>query len=361
MELMMQLAIIMIGKQFLNAIVENVWPLLLKYINSMKLRTGKNRDRSLRSNQQRYIRDLKLVEFGSRGLFPEYLEMVLQYGFVTIFVAAFPLAPLFALINNIFEMRLDAKKLLAYHRRPVFARVRNIGIWYRILDSISKLAVITNGFIIAFTSDFVPRLVYAYYYSPVRGSLDGYINFTLSNFNTSEYEPGKEPINPSPEFRSVTSCRYQDYRHGPEEQFPYERTTVFWNVMAARLIFVVLFENAVAVVMILVRWLIPDVSAELNDQIRREAYITNEIIIKQEAMRASQAASARPYINSDSAWNRLLANNLSGSQLDLFIHSENETRARNRSKKRNRTQDLIENEATHNNNNDDDKGEETVV
>lgn len=38
--------------------------------------------------------------------------------------------------------------------------------------------------------------------------------------------------------------------------------------------------------MILVRWAIPDMSAELRDKIRREAYITNEIIIKQEALRA---------------------------------------------------------------------------
>mgnify|MGYP004580596919 CR=1 FL=1 len=69
---------------------------------------------------------------------------VLQYGFVTIFVAAFPLAPFFALLNNIFEMRLDAKKLLVMYRRPVGQRVIDIGIWYRILDSISKLSVITN-------------------------------------------------------------------------------------------------------------------------------------------------------------------------------------------------------------------------
>lgn len=38
--------------------------------------------------------------------------------------------------------------------------------------------------------------------------------------------------------------------------------------------------------MILVRWGIPDMSTKLRDQIRREAYITNEIIIKQEARRA---------------------------------------------------------------------------
>lgn len=38
--------------------------------------------------------------------------------------------------------------------------------------------------------------------------------------------------------------------------------------------------------MILVRWCIPDMSVELRDQIRREVYITNEIIIDQEAQRA---------------------------------------------------------------------------
>jgi anoctamin-1 len=85
---------------------------------------------------------------------------VLQYGFVTIFVAAFPLAPFFALLNNILEMRLDAQKLLQFYRRPVTQRVRDIGVWYRILDSIGKLSVITNAFIIAFTTDFIPRLVW---------------------------------------------------------------------------------------------------------------------------------------------------------------------------------------------------------
>ena len=44
--------------------------------------------------------------WGQLALFDEYLEMVIQYGFVTLFVAAFPLAPLFALINNIFEVRI---------------------------------------------------------------------------------------------------------------------------------------------------------------------------------------------------------------------------------------------------------------
>lgn len=133
--------------------------------------------------------------------------------------------------------------------------------------------------------------------------------------------------------------------------------------MAARLIFVVIFENAVAIVMILVRWLIPDISSDLRDQIRREAYITNEIIIKQEALRATQASTRRSHISSQNAWNKLLANNLSGSQLDLFIHSESETQARRRSEKRSASKDLLESESATNNNDDveEAKGGETKV
>jgi hypothetical protein len=52
---------------------------------------------------------------------------VIQYGFVTIFVAAFPLAPLFALINNIIEIRLDAYKFVTQWKRPMAARAQDIG------------------------------------------------------------------------------------------------------------------------------------------------------------------------------------------------------------------------------------------
>ena len=52
---------------------------------------------------------------------------MIQYGFVTIFVAAFPLAPLFALINNIIEIRLDAYKFVTQWKRPMAARAQDIG------------------------------------------------------------------------------------------------------------------------------------------------------------------------------------------------------------------------------------------
>ena len=69
---------------------------------------------------------------------------VLQFGFVTIFVAAFPLAPVFALFNNWIEIRLDAHKLLCETRRTVAERAQNIGIWYEILNAMVQIAIITN-------------------------------------------------------------------------------------------------------------------------------------------------------------------------------------------------------------------------
>ena len=76
---------------------------------------------------------------------------VLQFGFITIFVAAFPLAPLFALLNNWMEIRLDAHKFVCETRRPVAERAQDIGVWFTILDALAQLAVISNVSIILST------------------------------------------------------------------------------------------------------------------------------------------------------------------------------------------------------------------
>ena len=78
----------------------------------------------------------------------KYYFAVLQYGFVTLFVAAFPLAPLFALLNNIGEIRLDAYKMVKEARRPLAERVEDIGAWYGILKGVTYAAVVSNVSII---------------------------------------------------------------------------------------------------------------------------------------------------------------------------------------------------------------------
>lgn len=340
MELCIQLAIIMVGKQAMNTLLEMAYPFFYKWLNTLKVKTGFEPGSPATSRSKQWMKDFKLVEWGPRGLFPEYLEMVLQYGFVTIFVAAFPLAPFFALLNNVLEMRLDAKKLLTFYRRPVSQRVRDIGVWYRILDSIGKLSVITNGCIIAFTSNFIPRLVFTYVVSE-DSSLNGFLNHSLSYFNVSELEKGAAPV--KTEFDNITICRYPEYREPPWSENKYAKTAMFWHVLAARLAFIVIFENVVVFVMILVRWCIPDMSSCLRDQIRRETYITNEIIISQETYQARQKCRSRSPDGesavseghdpeADVHYRRALHAAPTGADLDLVVmaraHEEQERRLR---------------------------------
>lgn len=115
-------------------------------------------------------------------IFKQIIYLVLQYGFVTLFVAAFPLAPLFALLNNIAEIRLDAFKMVTQARRPLSERVVDIGAWYGILRIITYTAVVSNAFVIAYTSDYIPRMVYKYVYSNT-STLAGYIDHSLSGNN----------------------------------------------------------------------------------------------------------------------------------------------------------------------------------
>lgn len=49
---------------------------------------------------------------------------------------------------------------------PDPALVCSSGVWHGILEGIGVLAVITNAFVIAITSDYIPRFVYAFKYGP---------------------------------------------------------------------------------------------------------------------------------------------------------------------------------------------------
>ncbi|KAG1952742.1 anoctamin-1 isoform c [Pimephales promelas] len=206
-ELCIQLSIIMLGKQLIqNNIFEIGIPKLKKLCRTLK---DKERDPKEIVEQpgrrQQWHLDYDLEPFD--GLTPEYMEMIIQFGFVSLFVASFPLAPLFALLNNIIEIRLDAKKFVTELRRPDAVRAKDIGIWYNILSGLGKFSVIINAFVISFTSDFIPRLVYQYIYSET-GTMHGFINHTLSYFNVSNFKPGTVP-SVSSLGKDITVCRYE--------------------------------------------------------------------------------------------------------------------------------------------------------
>ncbi|XP_015290452.3 anoctamin-3 isoform X1 [Macaca fascicularis] len=272
-DLCLQMGVIMFLKQIWNNFMELGYPLIQNWWSRHKIKRGIH-DASI----PQWENDWNLQPMNLHGLMDEYLEMVLQFGFTTIFVAAFPLAPLLALLNNIIEIRLDAYKFVTQWRRPLPARATDIGIWLGILEGIGILAVITNAFVIAITSDYIPRFVYEYKYGPCanhvepsENCLKGYVNNSLSFFDLSELGMGKSGY-----------CRYRDYRGPPWSSKPYEFTLQYWHILAARLAFIIVFEHLVFGIKSFIAYLIPDVPKGLHDRIRREKYLVQEMMYEAE-------------------------------------------------------------------------------
>uniref|UniRef100_A0A8C2X523 Anoctamin n=1 Tax=Cyclopterus lumpus TaxID=8103 RepID=A0A8C2X523_CYCLU len=289
MELCIQLSITMLGKQLIqNNLFEIGVPKLKKLIRYIRSKQGAFQEEERQKKLQRYETDHFLEPFA--GLTPEYMEMIIQFGFVTLFVASFPLAPLFALLNNIIEIRLDAKKFVTELRRPVAARAKDIGIWYNLLRGVANVAVIINAFVISFTSDFIPRMVYQYMYSP-DGSMHGFVNNTLSYFNVSHFQQGKEPMDPLYLGYPVEMCRYKDYREPPWSNTPYEISKEFWAVLAVRLAFVIVFQNVVMLMSDIVDWLIPDIPKDISLQIHKEKILLVDLFLKEEQGKARNLES----------------------------------------------------------------------
>ncbi|KTG03609.1 hypothetical protein cypCar_00033344, partial [Cyprinus carpio] len=247
------------------------------------LGTFRNEEVSSEKVIPRWEQDYQLQPMGKLGLFYEYLEMVIQFGFVTLFVASFPLAPLLALFNNLCEIRVDAWKYTTQSRRAVPEKAQDIGAWQPILQGVAILAVATNAAIIAFTSDMIPRLVYywAFSISPYSGgsehTMAGYINSSLSVFNISHFSEMKRPneeITPY-WFNNITTCRYRDFRHPPGHPNQYDFSIYYWHVIAAKLAFMI---HIVYFTKFILSYMIPDVPEALKEQIKRERYLTQVIL-----------------------------------------------------------------------------------
>uniref|UniRef100_A0A803TMR7 Anoctamin n=1 Tax=Anolis carolinensis TaxID=28377 RepID=A0A803TMR7_ANOCA len=282
-DLCMQMGIIMVLKQTWNNFMELGYPLIQNWWTRRRLRQEYGSHRKARFPQ--WEKDYNLQPMNAYGLFDEYLEMILQFGFTTIFVAAFPLAPLLALLNNIIEIRLDAYKFISQWRRPLASRAKDIGIWYGILEGIGILSVITNAFVIAVTSDFIPRLVYAYKYGPCAGQgeagqkcMVGYVNASLSVFLL---------------LIDFFFFRYRDYRDPPHSPMRYGYTLQFWHVLAARLAFIIVFEHLVFCIKHLISYLIPDLPKDLRDRMRREKYLIQEMMYEAELERLQKERKER--------------------------------------------------------------------
>ncbi|KAM7291444.1 anoctamin-7 [Ixodes scapularis] len=153
--LSLQLLILMIVKPFPKFCYDVVWPLIKKVLRKWGIMYRVSDEKV--SDQHHLLRELYKQE-DAEFRRDEFAEKIIQYGYLMLFAASFPLAPLLALLYNMFDLRIDANRLLWLNRRPVAFRDDDIGMWFHLFGFINACGVVSNAFLIAFTSTFGKNL-----------------------------------------------------------------------------------------------------------------------------------------------------------------------------------------------------------
>lgn len=112
--------------------------------------------------------------------------------------------------------------------------------------------------------------------------MHGFVNHTLSSFNVSDFQNGTAPNDPLDLGYEVQICRYKDYREPPWSEHKYDISKDFWAVLAARLAFVIVFQNLVMFMSDFVDWVIPDIPKDISQQIHKEKVLMVELFMREE-------------------------------------------------------------------------------
>ncbi|XP_076269040.1 anoctamin-3-like [Rhynchophorus ferrugineus] len=222
----------------LKALVGNICSLIYPYILKFLKRLFRVKEKVAKVIPQ-WEEEYGLFESSRYLLTTEFTEMIIKYGLVTFFVSAFPLTPLCALANNVLEARSDAYKLVALYRRPLPLRQAGIGAWNGVILSVTYLSTATNAFVIAFTSDIVPREVYK---ANTHGnSLNGFVRSTLTRYGTKDYSKYANL------HERRDHCYFRGHYNPTGHPQQYDLNRTYWTELTFRFIAVMIFEHFILV------------------------------------------------------------------------------------------------------------------
>jgi hypothetical protein len=154
-ELQLQLAMLIIFLIVGDNLLEISIPLLTQWWTARQNKAVDENNREIKKTSPEEQYDLAPYE----STFEDFDELTQQYGYVLLFVVAFPLGPLLVLINNFIEIRLDASKITKYGRRPHPAGAYSIGTWLDMFSLVSYIAMATNLALTVFFSSSIFKSV----------------------------------------------------------------------------------------------------------------------------------------------------------------------------------------------------------
>jgi hypothetical protein len=105
----------------------------------------------LRSDIESQLMQEDYVTLENDGTIDDFLELAIQFGYITLFSIAFPLSTTMLFIGLWLEMHVDKLKLLKLVRRPIPMPTKDIGTWYDIFSLICTLSIVSNSALFCFT------------------------------------------------------------------------------------------------------------------------------------------------------------------------------------------------------------------
>jgi anoctamin-10/anoctamin-7 len=136
--------------------LQNAWELGMPYFMMWyrRITEGRQFHTGLFSNPMTIMPDMSSAEKQAKkedyDLFEDMDEILILYGYSTLFVVACPWVPMLCLFSCILECFLDQKKLILLYRRPMPTQAANNEPWDTAFDIFSMLAVLTNSAVIIF-------------------------------------------------------------------------------------------------------------------------------------------------------------------------------------------------------------------
>uniref|UniRef100_A0A2R8Z8E0 Anoctamin n=1 Tax=Pan paniscus TaxID=9597 RepID=A0A2R8Z8E0_PANPA len=143
LKVLVSLATLLITSQILNQIMESFLPYWLQRKHGVRV---KRKVQALKADIDATLYEQVILEkeMGTYlGTFDDYLELFLQFGYVSLFSCVYPLAAAFAVLNNFTEVNSDALKCRVF-KRPFSEPSANIGVWQLAFETMSVISVVTN-------------------------------------------------------------------------------------------------------------------------------------------------------------------------------------------------------------------------
>lgn len=158
MELLEQtLSSLLITRQLIGNLQEQLIP-YMSARSSLKAEAGKLAKETNDTNASVDKIDAELLFPMYEGTFDDYLELFVQFGQVTLFASAYPLAALWSLANNVMEIRSDGFKLCVSFRRSRRVSTDGIGTWLYAFNALGCMSVMTNCAIFGLHSGLLNKL-----------------------------------------------------------------------------------------------------------------------------------------------------------------------------------------------------------